>query len=347
MVVLNNPALDNTTAGGRALGTMTAVFAEFEREMAKERNKDRYDEVCDQGRWPGGRIPFGRRHDKASGQLVKDDGDGGTFNTLSRMVDMAIAGKSHGQIREWLVANGIGTNTRIHDDEGKRTSERKQWTVESVRVVLRSQSTAELLGETKAAQLRAALRTREQTHGERVGGYMLLQVAFCRICKGPLYGHKSSRSYRCTTCNKYLGMKKLEGRILDFIRLEIGPLEYVKRVLVPGDDHQSTIHALEREIDTLEKISGTEVVIKAKQAEIDNLRSLPYDPDHYEPIGQGITVNELLDRLPTPGDIGSFLREYGTKIYADKNGIEPDLQWLYSLVGKMDIRNRTLRPVGE
>lgn len=37
LVLLNNPELDESTAVGRAMGGVQAVFAEFERDMASER----------------------------------------------------------------------------------------------------------------------------------------------------------------------------------------------------------------------------------------------------------------------------------------------------------------------
>ena len=82
-----------------------------------------------------------------------------------------IAGKSQGRIAEWLNSNGY---LRVI---GRR------WRTDTVRRVLRAPNTAELLGETKAAQLRAALRAREQTRGERTNGHMLLRVAFCQQCE--------------------------------------------------------------------------------------------------------------------------------------------------------------------
>lgn len=109
LIIINLPDLDTTTPQGRAMGTVTATFAQLEREMAKERNKERYDELVELGRWPGGRLPFGSRYSSAISQLEPDDGgtadvlgNRGTADVLRRMADMAIAGKSQGQIAEWL-----------------------------------------------------------------------------------------------------------------------------------------------------------------------------------------------------------------------------------------------------
>jgi hypothetical protein len=226
---------------------------------------------------------------------------------------MAIAGKSNGQIQRWL--NASGHLTMIG----------REWREDTVRRVLRSPKTAELLGETKAAELRAALRSREQARGERVGGHMLLRVAYCRQCGAPLYCQKKNRPsggyYRCLKCMIHMRMDKLEQSVENTLLFLCGELELVEYQLVPGDDHQAAIHALEREIYTLEKITGTDTVISAKRAEIEHLRALPFDPDHYEPVPQGITVTEHWDGLDDGGK-GAFLRKRHVRVFADKHNFE-------------------------
>ena len=311
LVVLNNPNLDNTTPQGRAMGTLTATFAELEREMSKERNKERYDYLIEIGRWPGGRLPYGKRYNSETGKLEPDKG--GSLEILFTMADISIAGKSDGQIAKWL------------NSHGHLTVVGGQWNQQSVRYVLRSESTQQLLGKTKADELRAALRSREQTRGERVNRHMLLRVAYCRQCNGPLYcvvrDRPSGGYYRCLPCGRYLRKDKLEERTENSLLFLYGNLDLVEYQLVPGDDHQAIIHALERDIEALEKITGTEMVISAKRAEIDHLEALPFDPDHYEPVPQGISVAQHWETLDNEGK-GSFLRKRRVRVFADKEGFE-------------------------
>jgi hypothetical protein len=310
-VVLDDPSLDTSTPQGRAMATMRATFAQLEREMGKVRSKERHDELADQGRWTGGRLPYGYRYDAETGHLVPDAEC--TAEVLGKMVDMAIAGKSNGQIARWL------------NDSGHLTLIGRKWLPDVVRRVLRSPNTAELIGETRAAELRAALRSREQTRGERVGGHMLLRVAYCRQCGAPLYCQKKNRPsggyYRCLKCMIHMRMDKLEQQTGNTLLWLYGELELVEYQLVPGDDHQAAIRTLEREIDTLAKITGTDAVISAKRAEIEHLRELPFDPDHYEPVPQGITVTEHWDSLDDEGK-GAFLRKRGVRVFADKHNFE-------------------------
>ncbi|HMD92689.1 MAG TPA: recombinase family protein [Trebonia sp.] len=315
-VVLDDPTLDTSTPGGRAMGAMRATFAQYEREMAAERNRDNRQEQIEQGHWPGGRLPYGWRYNRDARHLVPDDGR--TADVLRTMADMAIAGKSQGQIAEWL-NGGNGSVCYL-------TMIRRQWKQDTVRRVLRHQNTAELLGETKAARLRAALRNREQTRGERVGGHMLLRVAYCRQCGSPLYcqvkrDRPSGGYYRCLKCMIHMRMDELEQQTENDLLFLYGDRELVELEPVPGDDHQVAIHALEREIEQLQSITGTEMVITAKQAEIDHLRSLPFDPDHYVPVPQRITVAEHWDALDRAGK-GSFLRSRHVRVFADRHTVE-------------------------
>lgn len=321
-VVLNNPELDDSTPAGKAMGSVTATFAEFERDMGKERNKERYEAVIELGHWPGGRLPYGYRYNHDSQELEPDIG--GRADVLNTVADMAIGGKSQGQIAEWL-NGGNGTVCYL-------TVIRRQWRTDTVRRVLRADATAELLGKTKAAQLHAAMRGREQTRGERTNGHMLLRVAFCRQCDAPLYcqvkrNRPSGGYYKCHTCQMHMRMDRLEQFAESALLEQAGSRQLVKMELVPGDDHQAEIHVLEREIDALEKITGTEMVIKAKQIEIEHLRSLPFDPDHYVPVPQDITVAQHWATLDDRGK-GSFMRTWGVTVKADRSGAELRTGWL-------------------
>lgn len=331
VVFLNNPELNESTPAGKAMGSLQAVFAEFERDMAVERNYDRYWAMVDDGKWPGGRVPYGWRYNAETEKLEHDDG--GTADVLRAMADMAIDGKSYGQVARWL--NGNGHMTVIG----------KQWRVDTVRRVLRASRTRELLGDAKAAELRAALRSREQVRGERVGGHMLLRVAFCRQCGSPLYcqvkhDRASGGYYRCLKCMIHVPKDKLESRTEDSLLFAYGHLEYVEYQLVPGDDHQAAIHTLEREIDALGQITGAESLINAKLAEAERLKSLPFTADEYKPVPQGVSVADHWDTLDDEGK-GSFMRKRHVRMIADKHRFE----FLGGMLEESETMTGALEPV--
>ncbi len=320
IVLLSNPDLDESTPSGRELSEMQASFAQFERDMIRERRLETLATLAEQGRWPGGVVPYGWRADKrVDGYFLVPDG-GRSADVLRDMADMAIAGKTNGQIRRWLNA------------EGHPNSAGNPWSVDRVRLVLHAKHTAALLGDAKAAELRAALRSRTPVNrGERVGGHMLLRVAFCRNCQRPLYAQKKTSRrygyYKCLKCHIYLRMNMLEELAGNALLYLCGDLEVSRRRLVPGDDHQSRIHHLEQEIETLEKITGTESVITEKEAEIGRRKDMPYEPDHYVREGTGVTVAEHWESL-SYAERGSFLRTYGVRVFADKESVEFHGGWL-------------------
>ena len=321
LVLLNNPELDESKPAGKAMGTITAAFAEFERDMASERRTETLAELAEQGRWSGGRPPYGFRADKREDGFYLVPDVGGTADVANTMADMAIQGQSNGQIRAWLNANG------------HKNAAGNPWSIERVRLVLRSAAMAELLGDAKHAKLRAALRSRSQTRGERVGGHMLLRVAFCRTCGSPLYAHirrtrPSKGYYRCLPCGYYIPIAKLEAFTEVAILDAVGERQLTRRELVPGDDYAKAIAKLESDIETLQGIEGTETLVETKQAEIERLSALPHQPDRYVPVPTGQTVAEHWATLTESESRRRFLREWGVTVKADRNGAELETGWL-------------------
>jgi DNA invertase Pin-like site-specific DNA recombinase len=321
VVLLSNPDLDESTPSGRALSITQATFAQLEHELIRERRLETLATLAEQGRWPGGFVPYGWRAAQcADGYYLVPD-DEGTADILRKMAEMSIAGKSNGQIQRWLNANG------------HRNAAGNPWSVERVRLVLHSKDTANLLGGAKSAELRAALLSRTPaTRGERVGGHMLLRVAFCANDGRPLYAQVKRNKpypgyYKCLQCHMNVRMDWLEGVVERELLKAAGDRELTRRRLVPGDDHQARIHHIEQEIETLEKISGTEAVVAAKRAEIDELKAMPYEPDHYVHERLGITVADHWATLDNKAK-GTFLRTWGIKVRASKTDALVTTGWL-------------------
>src|ERR1035438_2673426 len=95
IVLLNNPELDESTPAGKAMGTVTAAFAEFERDMASERRLETIATLDEQGRYSGGRVPYGYRADKRDDGFYVVPDDGATAEIARTMADMAIASQSN------------------------------------------------------------------------------------------------------------------------------------------------------------------------------------------------------------------------------------------------------------
>lgn len=63
---------DTTTPIGRAMINVASVFSQLERETTAERIKDNMLEIAKNGKWTGGKLPFGYRSDKI--EVMSDNG---------------------------------------------------------------------------------------------------------------------------------------------------------------------------------------------------------------------------------------------------------------------------------
>lgn len=90
---------DTTTAIGRALIGLIAVFAQFERELIAERVRMGMEQKVREGKRPGGRYPYGY---DSKGNLIPEEAD------IIRMVrTLYISGMSYQGVASHLYKNGI------------------------------------------------------------------------------------------------------------------------------------------------------------------------------------------------------------------------------------------------
>src|SRR3989339_552380 len=64
---------DTSTPGGRLLRNIMLTFAQFERELASERTKDKMLERAKKGMWNGGLVPFGYKAENKKLIINEDD----------------------------------------------------------------------------------------------------------------------------------------------------------------------------------------------------------------------------------------------------------------------------------
>ncbi|WP_176611775.1 recombinase family protein [Actinomadura sp. WMMB 499] len=214
-LVILDPQIDLTDMWGRAMGGILAVFAELERNMIQKRTKEGYAEVLKQGRWPGGRLPFGysavERQDGDGWQLVINPEQAKVLRTI---INRIIGGASTLSQVNWLNEQKIPTArgaeswgyTAVYEILrspallGQRVKDRgntrsKGW-VDVVRgddglpvqyaEPIVNRETWERLQETLNANAK-------QTTGNRYDASPLLQVAFCARCERPFYRRGTER----------------------------------------------------------------------------------------------------------------------------------------------------------
>jgi site-specific DNA recombinase len=304
--------LDDTTAAGRAMSTVIAAFAEFERERASERRLETISALQAQGRWIGGRPPFGWRPDKRDDGFYLVPDDGGTADVLRSMADDAIDGVSYQKLADWLNAKNVPNYSR------------KQWQPESVRRILRSETTMELLGDDKAGELRAALEVKKKGTGQWTSGrHMLLRVLYCIHCKVPIYGKiRPNRAprYECRKCSFTVTKSVIEPLVEAELRARWGDKPHMIRKVIAGDDHSREIRRLERQLDMASQLEFVDS--SALEAKIEELKSAPHEPPKVELTPSGMKIAEFWDSLSTADERGKFLRDHGVKVYVGR-GMRP------------------------
>jgi len=240
LLVCLDPPIDLSTPGGRAFAQMLAVFAEYERELIRERVADSWHDLKDEGKWPGGVVPFGRVPvlDASGGWRLAPDPQ--YAPVVFQMVRKYLAGDAYGPIADWLNAEGIPQSRDVqrirrallHAKESGQEPpapaqiiKGKGWTVNGVRQVLTSPTIGGLLPDSDGGLRRDAdnlvvridplipaedyerlrLALRDRAYASRVNTSNLSSVAYCFLCSAPMhitaYDSSEGKRYRYYICD--------------------------------------------------------------------------------------------------------------------------------------------------
>lgn len=167
-------ALDFGTPAGRLVASVLASFAQFESETISSRVKASQAHLEANGKWRGGRRPYGWEPVEAGDGkgfiLVEKDDEAAHIRTA---VDLIIHGTSVSQAVK-----------RIHE-AGSRTTTNKVWTRTNFRKVLIGNSTKDLIGEDTFVELQKLLETRggRQKQARNLG---FLPRPTCGSCGGKM-----------------------------------------------------------------------------------------------------------------------------------------------------------------
>lgn len=132
------------TQMGKLLFSLIASFAEGELEAIKARAKSSYNHLVKEGRWRGGRIPYGYRAEKQDTgdgwRLVLDDYGTDTAGTLREIVRRLIEGESANSIAQWLNEDPTKTPTSLDAQLIRNGKPPKggRWTAANTAKVVRS-----------------------------------------------------------------------------------------------------------------------------------------------------------------------------------------------------------------
>ncbi|HEY2488817.1 MAG TPA: recombinase family protein [Streptosporangiaceae bacterium] len=208
ILVCLDPMLDLSTPTGRAFASITATFAQFERDTIAARLRDAWHRLREGGKYGGGQVPFGYRPVKLEkGWGYEPDPVYGPL--VAELFDRYAGYESLGSITRWLNESGTPTPwnvTRIRN--GKKTKV-TIWKTTSLRKILASPASLGATVKTDGTPVRDeqgvvlyradALVSRDVWErvqarlaanpvAARANPWMLTQVAFCADCGSPMYG---------------------------------------------------------------------------------------------------------------------------------------------------------------
>ena len=217
-----------------------------------------------------------------------------------------------------------------------------------------------LIGLDEWTKLQAALDKLSQTHVRTDTPSLLLNVAFCGICHqrtgelvplyrwskyntpkladgtraryGPYNYYRCARSYNTARARKECQSKlircdELDSMVDEAIMEDYGHLPHMVTRVVPGDNHETEIAAINDAMTELTSQLTREVIADedydAKMGQLRSqrarLKALPAEPDRIERVPDGRTVGEYWQSLDVSGK-RHWLVENGWKVYPSRDG---------------------------
>ncbi|WP_082312610.1 recombinase family protein [Salinispora fenicalii] len=360
-LIATDGTVDLSTSYGKAMAQIVAVFAELEADIIRERVNDARQALRDDGRWGGGRYPYGLIPRQAEGGGWRLEHHPENAERLREIVRRVIAGES---------MNAIG---RDFDTRGIPTpSGGKLWEQVHLTPILRHRS---LLGEAmhngqpvrddlgRIVQASDPLVTRVEWDNlqsrldqisipkfRQSGVSMLLRLVFCGRCGLPLWLRRKTVKgveYRYSGCSgAWCASQKrtcdapgirtdiLEGMIEEMILSVIGGLEVIKVIESAGDDRREELAEKSAKLaDLLVAYAGAPESVKSRlapdmealQARVSELEAQPVIEPERRKVNTGKTFRDLWESSDDEGRRGLLIeagiRIEAMKTSADFNGI--------------------------
>jgi DNA invertase Pin-like site-specific DNA recombinase len=250
---------------GRLVANVIAGVAEGELEAIRERTKASRRKLLEEGRWPGGTVPFGFTPVPLEGGGWKLGHSPAEIVIIRRVVDQICDGESvsvvadtHSMLPQtvWNMVTSkylLGHATY----EGRTVRDRKGQPVLNAEPVLTQD---------EWDRLQKAVAARRQVQTRTAGVSVMHGVAFCPVCDHQLYSrrykatarHGEYRYYFCPNRHgRNIPAAKVEKLVFDTFLEEFGDQPVLDRVYVPAEDHQIELEAAERAVEELSALVGT------------------------------------------------------------------------------------------
>jgi site-specific DNA recombinase len=280
-----DPMLDLSTPAGLAFASITATFAQFERETIAARVRDAWHQLRDSGKYCGGQVPFGYRPTKLDkGWGYEPDPAYGPI--VAEIFDRYSRYESLGSLTRWLNDSGVPTPWNVTRLRGKKPTKDTLWKTTSLRQILTSPASLGATVKTDGAPVRdengvvvyradalverdvwerVQARLAANPVAAKVNNWPLTQIAFCALCEAPMYGttakygDKTYRYYGCMHSIRRDGLctarrvhaDELEAAISHELLASVGNCELVEKKLIAGRDYSEDITKVAEQIGHL------------------------------------------------------------------------------------------------
>lgn len=282
-----DPMLDLSTRDGRAFASITATFAQFERETIAARVRDAWHKLRESGNYAGGQVPFGY-------QPVKLDKGWGyepepVYGPIvAEMFDRYVRYESLGTITRWLNETGVPTPWNATRKRNGKPVRDSMWTTTSVRKILGSRAALGATIKTDGMPVRDSdgvvvyradalverdvwervqARLAANPVSAKVNTWPLTQIAFCASCQGPMYGSqaksgaKTYRYYACVHSIRRDGLctarrvkaDELEAALSRELLALVGSRELVEKKVLAGRDFSEEMNRVVEQMTHLFK----------------------------------------------------------------------------------------------
>jgi DNA invertase Pin-like site-specific DNA recombinase len=284
-LVCIDPMLDLSTPSGRAFASITAAFAQFERETIAARVRDAWHKLRDGGKYGGGQVPFGYRPAKLDkGWGYEPDPEYGPI--VAEIFHRYARYESLGSITRWLNETQVPTPWNVTRIRNGKPVKDTLWKATSVRKILGSRAAIGATVLTDGTPVRdeegmivyradalvsldvwerVQARLASNPVAPKINSWPLTGIAFCAACGGPMYASTSKyggKEYRYLCCvhslrrdgictARRVGADDLEAAVGRELLALIGNRELTENKLTPGRDYSTEIAKVAEEIGHL------------------------------------------------------------------------------------------------
>ena len=329
--------IDMTTRMGERFASDLVQFAEWELEEMSQRRSAAAAVIRKAARWGGGSFPFGYEPYKDGSYWYLRPHPVYREETVW-MAEEVVSGKSPGTVARMLNERKVPTARDIQNAFFGRPARGYEWTSKTVIDVLRSdlirgyvlhyiKGSSEppirvvdaeggyvrrepLIDDELWYKAQAALDAcTRKLSGVRSKGSMLIQIAFCGYCGGPLYQNSARRSdrqgrnhyYYCPECKPTASVRRevLDAVVADALLDAVGDCELTAMQVLAADDHTETLKRIGMQIadlTTQHYVHGGVDDFHAKMAELEaeheRIGNLPTEKPKVRRVGLGKTFRQ-------------------------------------------------------